>query len=370
MMDALPRTRAVVDQGLAAGLHRGAQVCVRRGGRIVAELARGESRPGVPMTTDTVVLWLSSGKPVAAVAAMQQVERGRLALDEPISQWLPEFAEASAAKRRVTLRHLLTHTSGLAEVDLGWPGADWEQMVARVCAAPLRPDWEPGQRAAYDASASWFLVAELVQRASGGVFSEYVRREIFLPLGMHDCWLGMPPAQWEAYGPRLAVLPDTSGPDRPPQRYCSRQGATDCLPGANGRGPMRELARLYEMLLAGGCLEGVQVLRPETAAAMTARQRAGMRDETFRCRVDWGLGIMVNTPSAGPLPMPYGYGRFASPESFGHGGAQSSVVFADPARELVVAALANGMPGEAEHQRRMRLWCEAIYADLGLAAGD
>jgi CubicO group peptidase (beta-lactamase class C family) len=365
----LPRVYAEIMRGMEAGWHRGAQVYVSRGGQVAAEftvveLDVGESRPGVPITRDTLVLWLSSGKPVGSVAILQLRERGKLELDDPVCNHLPEFA--GGGKQAVTIRHLLTHTGGFRWVDLDWAHMSWDQIIAKICAARLERGWVPGERAGYHPTTSWYILGELVRRIDGRPYSQYVREEIFEPLGLHDCWIGMPLAQYQAYGDRLAIVPDTSKPDAPPQRYSSERGATQCVPGGNGVGPMRQLARFYEMLLAGGTLAGVRILLPDSVRLMTTPQRVGMFDETFKHVMDWGLGTIINSNRYGAATVPYGYGPLCSDRTFGHGGSQSSSAFADLQYGLVVAAMLNGMPGEKVHDGRMRAFHEALYRDLGL----
>jgi len=82
--------------------------------------------------------------------------------------------------------------------------------------------------------------------------------------------------------------------------------------------------------------------------------------------MDWGLGFILNSSLYGADTVPYSFGRHASPRTFGHGGAQSSVAFADPEHGLAVALLFNGMPGEARHHVRVREVLSALYEDLGL----
>src|SRR5947199_3372973 len=89
----LPRTAAVIDDGMTAELHIGAQLYVSRHGLPVADRAWGESRPGIPMTPDAVMLWLSGSKPITAVAVAQQWELGRLRLDDRVDDHIPEFGK-------------------------------------------------------------------------------------------------------------------------------------------------------------------------------------------------------------------------------------------------------------------------------------
>ena len=92
-----------------------------------------------------------------------------------------------------------------------------------------------------------------------------------------------------------------------------------------------------------------------------------MFDLTFKAQIDWGLGFLLNSPRP-DAELPYGYGVYASPRTFGHGGAQSSGGFCDPERGLVVAYVFNGMPGEARHHERRKELVAAVYEDLGLSA--
>ena len=108
--DTLPRTLAVIEQGRVAGWHVGFQLYVSRGGEVLADVGLGDARPGVSMRSNTLMLWFSAGKPLAAVAIAQLWERGRVDLDDPVCAYIPEFG--GHGKATVTLRHLLTHTGG------------------------------------------------------------------------------------------------------------------------------------------------------------------------------------------------------------------------------------------------------------------
>ena len=120
------------------------------------------------------------------------------------------------------------------------------------------------------------------------------------------------------------------------------------------------------MLRRGGTLDGLTLLQEQTVLAMTMRQRVGLFDHTFRQTIDWGLGVIVNSSHYGP-GIPYQFGPHASPETFGHGGSQSSTGFCDPRHKLVVTLLFNGCPREPAHDRRLRAVLKALYEDLQLA---
>ncbi len=193
-----------------------------------------------------------------------------------------------------------------------------------------------------------------------------MREEIFLPIGMRDSWVGMPADAYRAYGSRIGIMHDTSKEEVRVTGYDREEAAHMVRPGANGRGPIRDLGLFYEMMLNHGTASGNRILLPQTVEALVARHRVGLFDQTFRHIIDWGLGFIVNSAYHGEATVPYGFGPKASLRTFGHSGHQSSTGFADPEHGLVVAWVLNGMPGEKRHDERVRAIDGAIYQDLGL----
>ena len=363
----LPRAQEAIHHGILEGTHLGAQLRVSLHGETVAEAAFGESRPGAPLTRDHLMLWLSSSKPVAAVAIGQLWERGRLELDDSVATHIPEFAQNG--KDGITLRHLLTHTGGIRMLDVGWPDASWDAILARICAMKPEPRWIPGEKAGYHLASSWFVLGEVIRRVDGRPFETYVREEIFCPLGMRDSWIGMPADRYATYRAedRIAVMWNTE--KTPPESYGweTEERCTRPHPGGNGYGPLHELSRFYEMLLGRGSYQGRRLLLPQTVDLFTSRQREGMIDATFKHPLDWGLGFILNSNHYGADTVPYGYGHHASSPTFGHSGNRSSTAFADPEHPLVVALAFNGLPDNERHEHRIRAVLDAIYEDLGLA---
>ncbi len=177
----LPLAAAVIQSGMENGWHRGAQVYVSRSGQAEIHLAVGESRPGVAMAPDALVLWMSSCKPVGAVAAMQLVERGKIALDDPVVRYIPAFA--AGGKEAITLRHLLQHTGGFRWVDIDVLTTDWPQAIEKICAPPIEPGWVPGEKAGYHPGSSWFILGELIRVIDGRAFSRVCARGDFSAAG-------------------------------------------------------------------------------------------------------------------------------------------------------------------------------------------
>jgi CubicO group peptidase (beta-lactamase class C family) len=319
----------------------------------------------VTLAASDLMLWLSATKPVGAVAIGQLWERGALGLDDAVARHVPEFG--ARGKEKVTIRHLLTHTAGFRGAATSWGGGSWEEIIGRICQSPLEPGWAPGKKAGYHIASSWFMLGEVVRRTDGRPFERYVREAIFLPLGMRESWVGMPGEVFASYGHRIAPMYDVQKGEWDEDFAGNEEAAnTMARPGANGRGPVRELGMFYEALLGGGRRGEAVILRPQTVEVLVARHRVGMFDQTFRHVMDWGLGVIPNNSYHGEA-VPYGYGPHASMRAFGHSGSQSSVAFADPEHGLAVAIAFNGMPGAARHHGRMRSVLAALYEDLGLA---
>ena len=361
---ALPQTAEVINAGIARGLQTGVQLYVSRNGSVVVDSAIGDAAPGVRMTRDTIVPWLSSGKPVTAVAILQLVESGHLDLEGYIADWIPEFA--AGGKADVRLHHLLTHTGGFRDVESGWPHLAWDETIRRVCESPLEEAWRIGESAGYHVSSSWFVLGELIQRVDphGRSFSQYLREAICEPLGMSHSWNGMPDDAWSDCEESIGQMQQLELGTLSTLPWHERDYCRAPSPGGNFRGPVRELGRFYNCLLSGGELDGQRVLSEEFVELLTMRHREGVFDQTLQHTVDFGLGVIVDSNRYGADTVPYGYGEYCSERTFGHGGSQSSIGFADPDAELVVCYVANCRAGEGRHQKRNRDIVAAIYRDL------
>lgn len=318
--------------------HEGAQLYVSLHGETVIDDAVGTAREDVPLTPDHRMLWFSASKPATAVAIARLWESGELALDDPVSRFIPEFA--CNGKERATIRHLLTHTGGFRKV----PGAirflPWEEMVRDVCEA--QAEWEPGTFAGYHPASSWVALGEIVRRIDGRRIDDYLREEIFTPLGMTSSSLGIAPGAQETLGTAIAhVYPKNPEPTYQVGAWNTTKGVASISPGGSCRGPAHDLGRFYECLLRGGD----PLLRPQTVEALTATHRVNRFDHTFQLPTPWGLGFV----RYGMLPQ----GAFGGVRTYGHGGHSSSVAIADPDAGLVFVCITNGLPGAVEHHRRM-----------------
>ena len=348
------RTSRVVDEGIAQGLHLGAQIYVSIDARPAIDLASGQASPGVPMHSDRVMLYLSSGKPLTAVVVGQLVEEGALSVDDPVTRFIPAFA--CGGKEGITIRHLLNHTAGLNKsLGSNWDISDWDESVARVCVYELPPTWQVGRTAGYDAGASWLILGDILQRITGTSFAPLMRRRLFDVLGTAAIAYASSPDEALAMKDRTSPMYDmhSGQPQLCPWSHIQRVHPP--LPGASARGRARDLGRFYEALMGG------EILGPQTLSLLTSPSRGNVYDHTFRREMDWGLGFLVdNGPDA-----PYGAGVLTRPGIFGHGGQQSSLAFCDPSRRLVFVAIFNGLCGEVRHHKRLAALLQAVKEDLG-----
>jgi CubicO group peptidase (beta-lactamase class C family) len=357
------RMKAAMDSGIREGLHVGGQVAVSVKGERLLDEAFGLNEAFQPLGREKMMLWLSACKPLAGVAMGILMDRGQMDLDRPVAEWIPDFA--SRKKDKITPRHLLTHTAGIRGATLGWVPRPWNDIIGMICYTKPEPHWEPGKQAGYHVDSAWYMLGELVRVIDGRGYDVFVREEIFEPLGMENCWVGMPGEVYDEREDDVAVMYDTaSGMPEVSEDLSGRESVVCCRPGGNGRGPANEFLLFYEAMqrMVGG-KDGI--LKAETAQNLIDFHRVGMLDKTFRQTIDWGLGFMRQSDHYDPGNVPYQFGSLASREAFGHCGNQSTAAFCDPEYGLCAVVLFNGMPGEELHQKRMREVLDSLYIDLG-----
>lgn len=331
-------------------LHNGAQLFVARRGQVLLDVAIGDVRPGVPLRTDSVMLWFSSTKPLTAVAIAQLWEAGKLGLDDRVQKHIPEFANG---KEAATIRQVLTHTGGFRMANFPFLRYDWDTAIAKICQEPA--EWEPGTAAGYHPLSGWSILGEIVRRVDGRPIEVYLREELFQPLGMKDSSLGISPERAAELGERLSVITEKCQPKTNMEAWNDPRARPRILPGGNGYGPAHDLGRFYLCLWNGGQLDGSHILSKETVELFTATHRKDMVDRTFseglptEVSPPWGLGFAKGTDQ----PIVAAFGRLCTAACFGHGGARSSVGFVEPSRDLVVVLVTNGLPTTIDNARRL-----------------
>jgi uncharacterized protein YbbC (DUF1343 family)/CubicO group peptidase (beta-lactamase class C family) len=324
----------------AIGRHElpGAVVLVGRGDQILYQRAFGNRAVAPspePMTDDTIFDLASLTKVVATTTSiMTLVEGGRIRLNDPVMLFIPEFGRYG--KHAITIRHLLTHTSGLRpdlELEAEFSGSD-EGIRRAIEETPAAP---PGERFVYS-DINFFLLGDIVRRVSGERLDRYAKAQIFDPLGMRDTGF-LPPDSWR---PRTAPTERC----RPLAWPCA---ATDSgvpflrgtvhdptarrMDGVAGHAGLfstaADLSRFCRMLLAGGSLGTARILSPATVARMTSPSTpAGMTAVR-------GLGWDIDSSFSANR------GDLFSTGSFGHTGFTGTSLWLDPATRSYVIFLSN-----------------------------
>jgi len=356
--DSLEQAIELLEKQKQQNLHNGAQLFVARKGKPVIDVAIGEVEAGIPLKTNSVMLWFSSTKPLTAVAIAQLFETGKLKLDDRVQKYIPEFTNG---KETATIRQVLMHTGGFRMVNFPFLRYDWDTNILKICEDPA--EWEPGTEAGYHPLSGWCILGEIVRVVDGRPVEKYLEEEIFRPLGMDDSSLGIIPEKAAVLGNRLSKITEKSEEKTNIEAWNDPRALPRILPGGNGYGPAHDLGKFYMALSNGGELNGNRILKKETVDLFMATHRKYMVDKTFsqglpvNVSPPWGLGFRKGTDE----PASIAFGTKCTSETYGHGGNRSSVGLVDPSRELVIAIVTNGLPSDIDNVIRLRDITDTIY---------
>jgi len=303
-------------------------VCVGRRGKILEPILAGKQSPDgeAALKRDALFLIASLTKPVTAAAVMLLVERGLVALDDRVHTFVPQFEKNG--KGDVRVRHLLTHTSGLPDMlpnnlDMRAKHLPLKDFIDGVCQLPL--SFEPGTNVNYQ-SMGTAMLGEIVHQVTGMSVPEFLKKEIFEPLGMRDSSLGWNPAKKD----RIAAV---RLPDEQKGKDWGWNSAYWLGFGAPWGGMITspaDYARFCHVMLNQGTLDNVRIFSPATVRAMTTNQLEAMPriPEEDRRGKPWGLGWRLNWPGDSAS-----FSDFLGPRSFGHWGATGTLCWLDPDSE-------------------------------------
>jgi CubicO group peptidase (beta-lactamase class C family) len=322
-------------------LFPGAALSVYCRGRLVLDLVGGlaDTQRGAPVCPETLFPLFSGTKPFAAVALWQQIERGRLDLDDPVAAYWPAFGPNG--KERVLVRHLLSHRGGFPTTPADLPRVQWGdwQATSRAMAA-ISLEYKPGTTSAYHYLTQHWACAELLRRLDGREYRDYLREEITVPLGMPDTFVGLPMTVEH----RVAALHGTDGTDERGRDMIRANRELPlhrmAIPGASGVSTARDMARFYAAIAAGGTLDGVRILGPETVVRMLQLEVDGDIDRTFDTPVRRALGFELGGLADARRHWP---GATSTVRTFWHGGFGTSVCWGEPDLQLTMAFLSNGV---------------------------
>jgi CubicO group peptidase (beta-lactamase class C family) len=349
----LARTQRALDAGAERGLHGAAQVHVRLVGGPAHTVTAGAAPSGVPCDDSTLFSWTCASKPITAVGLGRLVDQGRVGFDDPLARWLPEAERWGP----ITLSHLLTHSVpwiGDPGLRAAISGAD--EAIAWVLAhGEVDTSVAPGTCARYSVWTGWLLLGEVLQRATGHPFPEWIQDQVLRPAGMDETTFSLAPADYDALAHRLAPLRHRHGEGHP-YVLDGRELASTWWPGSSARGPAADLARLFEVILLDLRGDGPGLLAPATARRIVSPVRRGLVDDATGLDHDWGLGVTTDRRAIHPS---------ASSSVFCHAGiSTSSLVFADPEVGVVAAMTTDGIPSGIGAAARRFAVTASVYRDV------
>ena len=316
------------------------------------------------------LFWIASmTKPLTALCIAMLADEGKLSFGDPLGKFLPEFgnlwlALEQTADRRIlvksprpiTLRDVLTHTSGLGEYAVTSPHWSLADMVRVLAREPLR--FAPGSRWGYS-TAGIDTLGRVVEVVSGIPFAEFMQQRLLDPLVMKNTtfWLSAEQEKRFAHNYRMDAATGKLGETAIAYMYggAVTDQARPALGGAGLFSTAEDVAKVYQMMLNGGELAGHRILKPETVAEMTRKQTGELK---ARVGMPWGLGFSIIEDPA-QMEANNGY----APGSFGHGGAHGTQSWADPQSGLVHVFMIQraGIPNNPDNSPMRRAY-EAVVA--------
>jgi CubicO group peptidase (beta-lactamase class C family) len=354
------RIDAAIEQAIAEKRIVGAVVLVSHDGKLVYQRAAGlaDREAKRPMQINTVFRFSSVTKPIVSAAALSLVEKGKLSLDDPVTKWLPEFRPklASGEAPTITVRQLLTHTSGLGYKFAEKPGTAYYQVnvsdgfddlrisldenVHRLTTVPLFN--RPGETWRYSLSID--VLGAVMEKASGKALPQVVAELVTQPLGMQDTafWAKEPerlaapyfdskPVPARMADPQPVPFPGGGRMTYSPARALDAKAYPSGGAGMVGTAP--DVMRFLEAVRTGG----KPILSAATAASMMRNQIGSLISTGPGIGFGFG-GAVVMDPTAAHTPQ--------SPGTWQWGGIYGHSWFVDPARKLTVVALTNtGLEG-------------------------
>lgn len=310
-----------------------------------------------PMQPDTLFWIASQSKPITATALMMLVDEKKVRLDDPVEKYLPEFKEAWVAverdrrhmllerpKQKVTVRHILSHTSGLPfQSAIEHPTLDGLPLRVAAGSYAMTPlQWEPGTRYQYS-NAGINTTGRIIEVVAGMPYEEFLDRRIFQPLGMKDTTFRPSSEQVARLAKSYRPKSDGTGLEEIPitqLRYPLDDPTRQPMPAGGLFSTAGDVARFCQMILNGGGFEGKRYLSESVVSEMTSRQTGPSIKENY------GLGWSTSGKRAEP-------GGAVIPGPCGHGGAYATSMSIDPRRGMITVYMVQSV-GAGKDGEKMR----------------
>ncbi len=357
---ALDRLQELITRHLAEGRYPGAQIAMARDGKLALFRTFGDARldpARVPAREDSLWLLYSNTKVITASAIWVLAEQGALRFTDRVAEHVPGF-EASG-KGDITIVQLLSHQGGFPSADV--PKAAWEDHeLLRRSVSGFTLEWTPGSRVYYHGRAAHWVAAVLIEALTKTDYRAFIREQVIEPLGLGDeLFVGLPDARHEratdmhepaASGGGQVKRAEENNPE-------FRRAGT---PGGGGYASARAMAAFYQMLAAGGTLNGKRLLSPRMVQYVTRSVTGERVDGYMGMPMHRALGPHVR----GTTESIRGLGTIASPRTFGHGGVGSSYCWADPDSGVSFAYLTNSRLPDPWHSARLDVISNAAHSAI------
>lgn len=340
----IARLHALIEGHIKAGRYPGAQIAIARHGRLAHFRTFGAAKLGQAADDATMWLLFSNTKVITAAACWILAEQGAFRFTDRMADHIPAFARNG--KGDVTVMQVITHTGGFPNAEVApecWE--DHARLHDAVCNFSL--EFTPGSRLHYHGGSAHWALAVLIEKLTGQDFRAYLREALIERMGLGaEMQVGL-----DAHGMAHAVdmhEPKDGGcaplADRNTPAF--RKAGS---PGGGGYATARAMAAFYQMMLAGGTIGGTRILGPRTLQYAIRNWTGDMVDHYMGMPMHRGLGPHLR----GTTPGIRGLGSFASPATFGHGGAGNSYCWADPESGVSFAYLTNCRIPDPWHSQRL-----------------
>ena len=326
-----PRMQQFVDQHQAAGV----VTLVARHGHVahVAAVGLADIEKRQPMRTDSLFLIASMTKPITATALMILVDEGKLSLDDPVAKYIPPFRDVTVngqpLERAITVRHLLTHTSGIASDQRN--RGSLAETVESLAKQPLK--FQPGAQWMYGPGLT--VCGRLIEIVAQQPFSGFLQTRIFQPLKMADTTFFPTAAQQQRLARLYKPSKSKKGLEQAGHWLLDVSGRSSPNPSGGLYSTAGDLARFYRMIVRGGESDGVRIVSQKAVQEMTRIHTDDLKTG-FTTGNGWGLGWCV-------VREPQGVTRMLSPGTCGHGGAFGTQGWIDPRRDMIFVMLVQRM---------------------------
>jgi CubicO group peptidase (beta-lactamase class C family) len=346
----IDRLYNLIDRHIGEGRYPGCQIALARHGKLAFAKSFGNAVTSpAQRAADDDTLWLlySNTKVITAVTLWALAERGAFSFSDKISDHVPEFAKN--AKGNITVLQVITHQGGFPNAIVG-KDAWTDHKRLRAVVSDFALEWSPGSKVYYHGLSAHWVLGVLIEAVTGKDFRDVARELVTEPLGLdRELFVGLPEDEFTRAADMHEPTPGDAKGIRPAADGNAADWRKSGAPGGAGYGTARAMAALYQMMLAGGELNGTRIVSPRLLQYAIRNHTGDRVDEFMGMPMHRGLGPHLR----GTTENVRGLGGFASPRVFGHGGVGTSYCWADPDSGVSFAYLTNNRAPDPWHSRRL-----------------